>query len=287
MEKVQSNFINTAPMNANDLKIILEEVRSGGRNWDDEDKVFLVKSMVEHIGSTDSRLRDQLIYTSFYQLIIEKNLIEHDLLKEVLDFCLNERLFKGIGETGTDTVFTRSFTTLLIALVLYRDNEDNFLTQEMITTIKDQLVEYISLEKDLRGFISGKGWAHSIAHVADAFDELIKNNHIDKELYKEILMPLWKKIFVSDSVYVHDEDERLLIPILEMLNNGLELGVIGNLLQRIPDELLILKKELDEENYWFLVANCKVFLKSFYIEVKKNTSLLPLQTTIENCLTEI
>lgn len=287
MEKVQSNFIITAPMNANELKIILEEVRSGGRNWDDEDKVFLIKSMVEHIGSTDSRLRDQLIYTSFYQLIIEKNLLEHDLLKEVLDFCLSERLFKGIGETGTDTVFTRSFTTLLIALILYRDNEDNFLTQEMITTIKDQLVEYISLEKDLRGFVSGKGWAHSIAHAADAFDELIKNKHVNKELYKEILMPLWKKIFVSDSVYVHDEDERLLIPILEMLNNGLELEVIESLIQRIPDELLILKEELDEENYWFLVANCKKLLKSFYIEVNKNTSYLLLQTTIEKCLTEI
>ncbi|MEI4768059.1 DUF2785 domain-containing protein [Psychrobacillus sp. FJAT-51614] len=287
MEKVQINFINTAPMNADELKIVLGDIRSGVRNWEDEDKVFLVKSMVQHIGSTDSRLRDQLIYTSLYKLIIEKNLLEHDLLKEVLDFCISGLLFKGIGKNGTDTVFTRSFTTLLIALILYRDNEDNFLTQIQINNVKDRLIEYINLEKDLRGYVSVKGWAHSIAHVADAFDELVKNHKVSKESYKVILNALWKKVFVSDSVYVHDEAERLLIPIMEMVNNGLELGVIETLLHRIPDELLKLKKELDEVNYWFLVANCKLFLKSFYLEVKQNTSLLSLQATIEKCLSEI
>ncbi|MBU0941635.1 MAG: DUF2785 domain-containing protein [Bacteroidetes bacterium] len=263
------------------------EIKSEGRTWEEESIVCIVKSMVEHIGSTDSELRDQLIYSSFYQLIIEKNKIEHELLNELLELCLSDLLFKGIGENETDTVFTRSFTTLLIALILYRDNEDNFLSQEMVFKIKDILLDYINLEKDLRGYVSGKGWAHSVAHVTDAIDELVKSPKIDKKFHLKILKVLWSKVFVSTSVYIHDEDERILIPILEMVNNGLEQVEIETLIQNVPLELKIQKEQLEEEEYWFLYSNCKTFLKSFYIKVNKNCELVPLKKSIEKCLIEI
>jgi len=275
------------PMKAIELKKILMEIKSEGRTWEEESIVCIVKSMVEHIGSTDSELRDQLIYSSFYQLIIEKNKIEHELLNELLELCLSDLLFKGIGENETDTVFTRSFTTLLIALILYRDNEDNFLSQEMVFKIKDILLDYINLEKDLRGYVSGKGWAHSVAHVTDAIDELVKSPKIDKKFHLKILKVLWSKVFVSTSVYIHDEDERILIPILEMVNNGLEQVEIETLIQNVPLELKIQKEQLEEEEYWFLYSNCKTFLKSFYIKVNKNCELVPLKKSIEKCLIEI
>lgn len=279
--------LNTVTMKANELKKILKEIKSGEKTWDEESKVLIVKSMIKHIGSADGELRDQLIYSSFYQLIIEKNQLEHELLVELLDFCLSDLLFKGIGENGTDTVFTRSFTTLLIALILYRDNEDNFLSQSMVYKIKEKLIYYINFEKDLRGYVSEKGWAHSIAHAADTIDELVKNPKISHEFYLEILKPLWNKIFVSNSVYVHDEDERILVPIIEMLDNGLEAQEIENLLQNIPIELKVHKEQLDKEKYWFLVFNCKTFLKSFYIKINRNLNLAPLQKSIEKCLKEI
>ncbi|MCM3742935.1 DUF2785 domain-containing protein [Sporosarcina luteola] len=275
------------PMKAIELKKILMEIKSEGRTWEEESIVCIVKSMVEHIGSTDSELRDQLIYNSFYQLIIEKNKIEHELLNELLELCLSDLLFKGIGENETDTVFTRSFTTLLIALILYRDNEDNFLSQEMVFKIKDILLDYINLEKDLRGYVSGKGWAHSVAHVTDAIDELVKSPKIDKKFYLKILKVLWSKVFVSTSVYIHDEDERILIPILEMVNNGLEQVEIETLIQNVPLELKVQKEQLEEEEYWFLYSNCKTFLKSFYIKVNKNCELVPLKKSIKKCLIEI
>ncbi|WP_261129777.1 DUF2785 domain-containing protein [Bacillus sp. Marseille-Q3570] len=274
-------------MNESELKKILKEIKSGQKNWDDENKRLIVRSMINHIGSTDGELRDQLIYTTFFKLIIEKNLLETELLKELLDCSVNHLMFKGIGETGTDTVFTRSFSTLLIALILYKDNAENFLTGDTTVYIKQKLIQYITLEKDLRGFVSDKGWAHSIAHVADTFDELIKNPEISEEDYVEILQQLLNKILVSESVYVHDEDERILTPILEMLDNGLDVKVIEEWLQELPMKLEGNKRHLDCEKYWFLVFNIKTFLKTFYIKINSDKHYESLQNSIRHCLTKI
>jgi hypothetical protein len=269
------------------LKEILIEIKSGEKAWKDVDQILTIKSMITHIGSTDFELRDKLIYTSFFRLIIEHNQIESELLTELLDISLNVLLLKGIGEKGTDTVFTRAFTTLLIALILYRDNEDNFLGQRRVDRVRDQLIMYINNEQDLRGFVSGKGWAHSVAHVADTFDELVKNPKISPENYPAILKPLWNKMFVSDSVYIHDEDERMITPIFEMLNNGLDVQVIVRLVNNIPTELKAQKEQLDEEKYWFLVFNSKTFLKSFYVKISRDSKFDSIRKSIEQCLAEI
>ena len=274
-------------MKPNELKKILSDIKSGEKAWETEEKVLIVNSMIEQIGSIDRELRDQLIYTSFFQLIIEKNLLEHELLTELLEVALNDLLLKGIGEEGTDTVFTRSFTTLLIALILSRDNEDDFLNPNTILRVMDKLMEYITLEKDLRGFVPVKGWAHSIAHVADAFDELAKSKKVHKEHFGGMLRALWNKVLVSNSVYIHAEDERILVPILEMLEQGLDIEELEFLLKQMPDVLKNRKSMIAEEEYWFLNANCKMFLKTFLIEVQKNSKLLPVQKSIECCLQEI
>lgn len=274
-------------MEEQELKKYLHEYKSGQRSWDVKNHVGLVKSMMHFIGSTDSELRDKLIYSTFCQLAID-NQLEHELLSDLLDHCLSDdMLFKGIGENGTDTVFTRAFTSLVIAVILYKDNEDDFLPENAVCKTKDHLIDYINSENDLRGFVPGKGWAHSIAHVAEAFDELILNNKIEQKDLLEMLRPLWEKILVSDSVYVHGEDERMVTPILAMLEKGVDIGEIVQLLKGIPDELKRRKEQVNEENYWFLEANCKNFLKSFYIKISSRDDLISLRKNIEFCLSEL
>lgn len=168
-------------LSESDLKSTLIELKNEKCHWQDLDKTIVLKSMLEHIGSTDSELRDELIYTSFYQLIIDRNQIEAKVLAELFDTCIDELMFKGIGETETDTVFTRSFTTLLVALILNRDNRDNFLSSSKVNYIKERLMKSLYLEKDVRGYVAGKGWAHSIAHIADTFEELVMNPKVNKE----------------------------------------------------------------------------------------------------------
>lgn len=245
----------------------------------------LVQAMVEHIGSVDSELRDAFIYRTFADWVMEDRL-KSDQLAELLETSL-ELLFKGIGENGTDTVFTRSFASLLIALVLFSDNKNDFLPEAAIHQVKHRLVTYLAAEHDVRGYVPVKGWAHSIAHAADAFDELVQNPKLDAVAYPELAETLWNKIFVSDSVYVHGEDERLLVPLMELLNRGMGEGVIGELLKKMPAQLELHKQQLPEENYWFLVANCKGFLKSFYLKLAPYPSYHRLQEAIEKSLVGI
>jgi hypothetical protein len=274
-------------MEEQELKKYLQEYKSGQRSWDVKNHVGLVKSMMHFIGTTDSELRDKLIYSTFCQLALDNHL-EHELLSDLLDYCLSDdMLFKGIGEDGTDTVFTRAFTSLVIAVILYKDNEDDFLPKNAVYKTKDHLIDYINSENDLRGFVPGKGWAHSVAHVADAFDELILNNKIEQKDLLDMLRPLWEKILVSDSVYVHGEDERMVTPILAMLEKGMDVGEIEQLLKGVPAELKRRKEHVKEEKYWFLETNCKTFLKSFYIKISSRDDLISLNKNIEFCLSEL
>ncbi len=274
-------------LSESELKSILIEFKDKNYHWKGLDVNTVLKVMLVHIGSTDSELRDQLIYTSFYQLIINRKQIVAEQLIQLLDTCIDELMFKGIGEKETDTVFTRSFTTLLVALILNRDNQENFLSSSKINGIKEMLMKYMDLEKDLRGYVAGKGWAHSVAHAADTFEKLVMNPKLSKEDYPEIMRVLWSKVLISSSVYVHDEEERLLIPILEMLERGMDLTEIEELLQQLPNELKKRKEQIEEEEYWFLVFNSKTFLKSFYIKMNGNLKLLSLQKKIEHSLLSI
>jgi Protein of unknown function (DUF2785) len=273
-------------MTENEIKKILTELNYEEKRWSEVNTLSIVTSMIQYIGTTDSELRE-IIYSSFYQLIINHNHLEAVLLEELLTICLDDLLFKGIGERGTDTVFTRAFTSLLLALILHRDNQDDFLSHVTIYKVKEKLMMYLNKEEDLRGYVPDKGWAHSIAHVADAVDELVKSPKINPEQYLEILSSLWDKIFVSSSVYLHGEDERVLTPIIQMLNNGLDVQEIEKLLHNLPIKLTAQKNQLEYEKYLLVRCNSKFFLKSFYIKLNRNGKLVSLQSSVEDCLSKI
>src|SRR4051812_20010002 len=78
----------------------------------------LVGEMLANIGSTDPELRDSLIYSTFYRLIKSDCLTETQM-ENLLDACLGEQyLFYNMGEKEGDSVFTRSFSSLVLALLL-------------------------------------------------------------------------------------------------------------------------------------------------------------------------
>lgn len=278
---------NITLMKEKELKAFLEKRNFEEIEWNEKAKQTLVISMLIHIGSPDSELRDNLIYQTFCQLMVESKIDNH-LLSEILESCLSDQfLFKGIGEKDSDSVFTRSFTSLLLALILYQDNRDDFLSEAKVNDIKDKLISYIKLETDVRGYVREKGWAHSVAHVADAFDELVKSKKINQSNYPEIVQAIFGKIYQAESVYIHDEEERMIVPIVQMLDNGLKKEVVESLIIDMKNMLQQYRSKLEEENYWFLVANCKNFLKSFLLTIINNPSLLSMQTVLSKAIKEI
>lgn len=267
-----------------ELKSHLQEFQNGTRSWEEKYAPFIMNSMVANIGSTDSELRDHLIYQTFYKLIIENHLNQIQLV-QLMTTCLSkELLFKGIEQHNTDAIFTRSFTTLVIALILHKDNADEFLTKNLIVNLKEKLIHYTTLEKDLRGLVGEKGWAHSIAHVSDAFHELVKNRFMTKEDKADIFHVLWAKVFVWESSYVDDEDERLLNPIVELLKSGSNLQLAEESLTIIPHQLKFNKSILAEEDYWTLFGNVKRFLKSFYFVLDNESELVDIKRRVKSVI---
>jgi hypothetical protein len=206
--------------NYEELKRLLIQIKDN--NYDvpeGMDADDIISDMLKFIGHTDAELRDELIYTTFVQWAEEKGVISPEKMKEILDICLgNSHLFFGIGEKDTDSVFTRAFSSLVIAVAFCVQDENPFLTADEICGIKEVVLRYISQEKDYRGYVDGKGWAHAVAHIADALaniagcDKAISVDDeycISRDGLLEILQAVKTLVCNKDCVYAAEEDERL------------------------------------------------------------------------------
>lgn len=177
-----------------------------------------VQQIIGVLGSTDPELRDQLGYTILSKWLVDKNLLTTEQLEEILDEAISENmLFHRIGEAGTDSIFLRSFSSLLIALILIRDNRDNFLSEASFRHVMDNILAYCQLEKDYRSFVPEKGWAHAPAHISDVIDECVHNRFTSKDDCKM----MWNALLVllENAPYVFDaeEDERIATAVTSMV----------------------------------------------------------------------
>ena len=133
----------------------------------------LIPAMLAHIGSTDPELRDDLIYVAFIRWSMTYELIPPETLRDIFNTLLDEgHLFFGFGERDTDSIFTRSFSALWLPPILIAHRKKGFLTQKDIQNTHAKLLRFLREEKDRRGFVADKGWAHAIAHAGDALDDL-------------------------------------------------------------------------------------------------------------------
>jgi hypothetical protein len=174
--------------------------------------------MLEEIGSTDDELRDELIYFTYSHWILQ-GCFKGSELRELLSRVLDDRhMFYKMGESHTDSVFTRSFSVLLIPLILLADQGDSFLTTEDIDAIKDSLIHFLRSERDLRGYVDGKGWAHSIAHAADGIDELFKRKLAQTDI-SALMEAIRDAVCTRDTTYINLEDERLVTAVLTILKH--------------------------------------------------------------------
>lgn len=177
-----------------------------------------IQDIIGILGSTDAELRDTLGYGVLNQWLLKKNFLNNEQLEMLLEKGLSEdMLFYKIGESGTDSVFLRSFSSLLIALILLRDNRNKFLNREKYEQMLERICSYCDLEKDHRGYVEGKGWAHAPAHIADVIDECVKNTYSE---LNECAM-LWNALLSltenASEVFEAEEDERISLAAAAMI----------------------------------------------------------------------
>ncbi|MCQ4923583.1 DUF2785 domain-containing protein [Tissierella carlieri] len=269
----------------NNLKQILKEIKEDNYKVPAEVNVNeLVTEMIYDIGSTDPELRDKLIYSVMYHWIMN-NEIATDKLKELLAISMDDNhLFFKIGETNTDSVFTRSFSILLIPLILINNRQFKFLSEKDIKEVYIKVVDYFIKEKDLRGYVKDQGWAHSVAHAADALDDLAICSEIGREELLYMLDIIKNKICINNYVYINEEDERLVTPIISILNR--KIITDEEFCEWIKSFNVLQRTGIYPEDHNLLI-NVKNLLRSLYFRLIRldNTEILTEQ--IKDTLTKI
>lgn len=228
----------------------------------------VVKLMLEYIGDPQPELRDDLIYPTFYQWIkIENRFTDAELRSLLAVLTDDQHLFYQIGNEGDQTVLTRAFSVLPIALIMDRHRRQPFMNHADFLHLKHSLLGYYTEEKDLRGFLTEEGWAHSAAHGADALDELIQCPESDAEVQREVLAAIQAMLHNGKHIFSEEEDERIATIVDTMIDQALLP------LQEILDWISGLANCYSWPNSRSQViarVNSKNFLRSLYFRRERN-----------------
>ena len=176
----------------------------------------LTNELLNFMRSPDPVLRDTFGYQLLTHWILSGQYSEDDL-RGFMQRWLSD-LNKGLGETGTDSVITRSFAALMLGILVYRDMKEAFLSTDDIATLVDEAIEFFAAEADWRGYDSEKGWLHALAHTADLFKFLARNSKSTAEQHMQIMDAIAQKVTQKTPVILsHGEDERLAMAVMDVL----------------------------------------------------------------------
>jgi len=184
------------------------------------EKAFgLAKELSGYLKSSDAELRDDLAYSILAEWILEKNAFSADELL-ALEAEWRGNLNAGIGESGTDSVFGRSFSALCLAAIAEREAKTPFLGEERYRKLLDAALNYLKDEKDLRGFDEKKGWIHATAHTADLLAALVRHPSFTEQDQGNVLKAIGLRIETAHVIFAFGEQDRLANVLAAMAGRG-------------------------------------------------------------------
>lgn len=161
-----------------------------------------------YLASPDPELRDDIAYRVLTNWLYVKRILPPERRDELID-AWRKNLSREIGERGTDSVFLRSFSALMLSVAAALDNAAPYLDAGEFDLLLESALRYLHDERDTRGFDPEKGWIHSVAHTADLLKFLGRSRHLKVKVQSAILSAIAGKLVALDHVLVNGEDERL------------------------------------------------------------------------------
>lgn len=265
-------------MTPQELKTHLTAIRDAKYATEGIDVPAITNAMLTHIGDPDIELREELIYITLARWAGKVLGVAEmrAMLSRLLD---DNHLFYRLGENGTPSVFTRSFSLLAIVLVIYPHRETPFLTPDEVHGVLGRVLEYAQQEQDVRGYTNDMGWAHSMAHLADLLDELALCEEFGAAELRQILGAIQRAVTTPATLYHHEEDERMAFATLSGYGRSLLseeewtvwlAGLSENIAPRQPFTI---------ESYTQRV-NLKQYLRSLYIQATRKGVAVELHPAI-------
>ena len=276
--------------------LVLEIADNDYKAPENMDKDSFIADMLRFMGDTDSVVREGI-----YDVICEwswadENALTTEQLRHIIFTCIDDNhLFYGIGETETDTVFTRSFSSLALCPCIdqvdkYNRKGNPFLTKDEISEIPHKVIRYIDQERDYRGYVKEKGWAHSVAHISDVLKEL--TFCVDHDGITQILTAVGQLVSNKILVYEATEDERLADAAIVALYASCYKGdyfSVKELCDWLKDTFVMVERKVMPDDY-NVNANRKAFIKSMYAKTMTDSDLRENEEIFKqfhDCLFEI
>ena len=105
---------------------------------------------------------------------------------------------------------------------LERDNEQHLLPAAKILDWGDRVAVWFLTERDSRGFVPDKGWAHAIAHGADAIGALAESPHMSAAEHQALLDVLAERLLQQpvDEPLASGEPDRMAHAAMRILRRG-------------------------------------------------------------------
>jgi hypothetical protein len=224
----------------------------------------LTAELTTMLGSTDPIERDEIAYPILATWISEG--VYDDLLAGLGD-GMAAGLTQGLGESGTDSVFRRTFSVLVLGECIERDNAESRLPAAKILEWGDRVSGWLVRERDVRGYVPGQGWAHAVAHGADAIGALADSPHLGLNELTVLLDVVADRVVLETPTPLWDgEHDRLAFATMSILRRRLvPLRIIEPWLARLTAAAQHTGPV--ERDPYLTTGNPEAFLRALHIQV--------------------
>jgi hypothetical protein len=177
----------------------------------------LIFEIMDLAGSPDPVLRDECAYEIFANWVYREQRFTANQLESIRRKLMPGMTFH-LGGAENDSIFRRSFSALDLSVLAAEDLKRPFLSDVAFAETLDTALECYAKEKDLRGYVPVKGWAHATAHVADLLKFLARNPHLSVEDQKRIVSAVSQRCRSARGVFTWGEDARMANALLSVVD---------------------------------------------------------------------
>ncbi len=202
---------------------------------DDTQRQALAVALMPCLGHADPALRDGMAFEALSTLLRGKQ------LTTATQRAIYQSQWAQLNPAASDTHgFAKPFAALVLSEVARADRLVPFLSTDERAALVTAGAKYLASIKDYRGFATGEGWRHAVAHAADLMLQLALNPAIDAAQLQTLLLAVQSQIAPSgEHFYIYGEGDRLARPVLYaarrgLLDAGFWTGYVGTLASPAP-----------------------------------------------------
>jgi Protein of unknown function (DUF2785) len=222
----------------------------------------LTTELTAMLGDPDPYTRVDLAYATLATWIDEG--VYDDLIQGLGDGMVAGLVF-GLGTTSSDTVFRRSYSARVLTECIRRDSVAHLLPPDTVLRWGDRLMSWFVRERDLRGYVPGKGWAHTMAHGADALQAIAASPGMGRLELTVILDVLADRLTEPTEFRIlHGEDDRLAAATLTVLRRDLLASdVLDPWVNRLADSASALPTIVGDP--YVVTGNVQSYLRALHL----------------------